>query len=43
MAGGALEYLSLITGYHVLLIVTGVLYALAFTTGLRRRPAPPRA
>jgi hypothetical protein len=35
MAGGALEYLSLITGYHVLLIVIGVLYALAFATGLR--------
>jgi len=40
MAGGALEYLSLITGYHVLLIVIAVLYALAFVTGLRGRPAP---
>ena len=40
MVGGALEYLSLITGYHVLLIVIGVLYGLAFVTGLRRRPAP---
>ena len=28
------------TGYHVLLIVIGVLYGLAFVTGLRRRPAP---
>src|SRR5258708_479747 len=37
MAGGALEYLSLITGYHVLLIVIGVLYGLAFVTGLRGR------
>lgn len=39
MVGGALEYLSLITGYHVLLIVIGVLYGLAFVTGLRGRPA----
>jgi hypothetical protein len=37
MAGGTLEYLSLITGYQFLLIVTGVLYALAFVTGHRRR------
>ncbi len=40
MAGGALEYMCLITGYHVLLVVTGVLYALAFVTGLRGRSAP---
>ena len=40
MVGGALEYLSLITGYHVLLIVIGALYGLAFVTGLRGRPAP---
>ena len=40
MIGGALEYLSLITGYRFLLIVIGVLYGLAFVTGLRRRPAP---
>jgi hypothetical protein len=33
MAGGALEYLSLITGYRVLLIVIGALYGLAFMTG----------
>ena len=39
MVGGALEYLSLITGYRVLLIVIGVLYGLAFVTGLRRRAA----
>jgi hypothetical protein len=39
MVGGALEYMSLITGYHVLLIVIGVLYGLAFLTGLRRRTA----
>jgi hypothetical protein len=36
MVGGALEYLSLITGYRVLLIVIGVLYGLAFVTGMRR-------
>jgi hypothetical protein len=40
MVGGALEYLSLITGYHVLLIVIGVLYGLAFLTGLTGRAAP---
>jgi hypothetical protein len=40
MVGGALEYLSLITGYHVLLIVIGVLYGLAFVTGIRGRSAP---
>ena len=40
MVGGALEYLSLITGYRVLLIVIGALYGLAFVTGPRRRSAP---
>jgi hypothetical protein len=40
MVGGALEYLSLITGYRVLLIVIGVLYGLAFVIGLKRRSAP---
>jgi spermidine synthase len=40
MVGGALEYLSLITGYHVLLIVIGALYGLAFVTSLRGRSAP---
>jgi hypothetical protein len=43
MVGGAVEYLSLITGYHVLLIVIGVLYGLAFVTrltgGRASRPA----
>jgi hypothetical protein len=39
MVGGALEYLSLVTGYRVLLIVIGGLYGLAFITGLRSRPA----
>jgi hypothetical protein len=33
MAGGALEYLALITGYRFLLIVVGALYGLAFLTG----------
>lgn len=40
MAGGALEYISLITGYRVLLILIAVLYVLAFVTGLRKRPLP---
>ena len=39
IVGGALEYLSLIAGYHVLLIVNGGLYGLAFVPGLRSRPA----
>jgi len=40
MVGGALEYLALITGYRFLLILVGVLYALAFLfTRIRRRPA----
>ena len=34
MVGGVLEYVSLITGYRVLLILVGALYAAAF--GLRR-------
>jgi len=40
MVGGAIEYMSLITGYRFLLIVVAVLYALAFVTGLRRKVAP---
>ena len=40
MVGGALEYLALITGYRFLLILVGVLYALAFLfTRIRRQPA----
>jgi len=35
MVGGALEYLSLITGYRFLLIVVAVLYGLAFLVGRR--------
>jgi hypothetical protein len=34
MVGGVLEYVSLITGYRVLLILVGTLYAAAF--GLQR-------
>ncbi len=40
MAGGTLEYVSLITGYRFLLIAVAVLYGLAFVTGLRRQAAP---
>jgi hypothetical protein len=36
MVGGALEYLSLVTGYRFLLIVVGVLYALAFIANRMR-------
>jgi hypothetical protein len=49
MLGGALEYLSLITGYRALLLVVALLYALAFVTTRRLReragepPAPPEA
>jgi len=42
MVGGVLEYLSLITGYHALLIVVAVLYGLAFLFG-RRHLARPSA
>jgi hypothetical protein len=45
MVGGTLEYLALITGYRFLLVLTGVLYGLAFLTGRRRtsahQAAPP--
>ncbi len=40
IAGGALEYLALITGYRFLLIVVGVLYGLAFLTSRWRKPGP---
>jgi len=39
MVGGTLEYVALITGYQFLLIMAGVLYGLAFITGLRRKSA----
>ena len=35
MVGGTLEYLSLLTGYRVLLLVVAVIYGLAFFTGRR--------
>jgi len=35
MVGGALEYLSLITGYRFLLVVVAVLYGFAFLVGRR--------
>jgi hypothetical protein len=38
--GGMIEYVSLITGYRFLLIVVGVLYALAFIVTPRRSVAP---
>jgi hypothetical protein len=43
MVGGTLEYLALITGYRFLLIVVGVLYALAFIVGRTRLSRPQRA
>jgi hypothetical protein len=45
MAGGALEYLSLITGYRALLIVVAVLYAAAYAAMPKRAGAegPPAA
>jgi hypothetical protein len=39
MVGGTLEYIALITGYHFLLILIGVLYGLAFVTGRRLQRA----
>ena len=49
MAGGALEYASLVTGYRALLIVVAACYGLAFFTGRRHlrgaagSPRPVRA
>ena len=43
MAGGILEYTSLIVGYRSLLIVVAVLYGLAFVTGLENLRARPPA
>src|SRR5215510_10608534 len=39
MVGGTLEYIALITGYHFLLIVIGVLYGFAFVIGRRLQRA----
>jgi hypothetical protein len=37
--GGCLEYLSLLTGYRNLLLLVGLLYALAFVLRPRERSA----
>ncbi len=42
MAGGLLEYLALITGYRFLLVLVGILYALAFLARLAYRHPVPR-
>jgi hypothetical protein len=42
IVGGMVEYLALVTGYRFLLVVVGVLYALAFLT-TPRTPALSRA
>ena len=39
IAGGAIEYIALITGYRFLLVVVGVLYGLAFVTSRWRKSA----
>ena len=39
IVGGMVEYVSLITGYRFLLVVVGVLYALAFLVTPRRSGA----
>jgi Spermine/spermidine synthase domain len=43
IVGGALEYLALITGYRFLLILTGVLYVLAFAAGRVKLPGLSKA
>ncbi|HUZ53224.1 MAG TPA: spermidine synthase [Streptosporangiaceae bacterium] len=43
MAGGVIEYVSLITGYRALLIVVAGLYGLAFLTGRRKLTAAKAA
>ena len=42
IVGGMVEYVSLVTGYRFLLVVVGVLYALAFVVTPRRSPASSR-
>ena len=42
IVGGMAEYVSLVTGYRFLLVVVGVLYALAFVVTPRRSPASSR-
>jgi hypothetical protein len=41
MVGGALEYVALLTGYHNLIIVAGLLYFLAFRSAVRARRSSP--
>jgi hypothetical protein len=43
IVGGALEYLALVTGYRFLLILTGVLYVLAFAAGRVKLPGLSKA
>ena len=43
MAGGTLEYLALVAGYHNLIILAGLLYFLAFRSVVRARRAFPTA
>jgi len=42
MAGGVLEYVSLVTGYRLLLVVVALLYGLAFLSGRRHLSAGDR-
>jgi hypothetical protein len=37
MVGGAIEYASVLTGYRALLVIAGVLYALALLLATRIR------
>jgi spermidine synthase len=43
IVGGTIEYLALITGYRLLLIVVGLLYGMAFATRPRYRSASLRS
>jgi hypothetical protein len=40
MVGGILEYVALVEGYHILLVVIAAIYALAFLAGRRHLAAP---
>jgi uncharacterized membrane protein len=43
LVGGLLEYSALLVGYRALLLVTAVLYALAFVSGRVQLPARARS
>jgi hypothetical protein len=43
MVGGAIEYLSLLTGYRALLVIAAALYLLAYATSPLRRSRPPQS